>query len=191
MDTTTKQKKDVPIAGMITEKKGDFSLENVPMFGNFHLKITAIGYKPYDEKVAFDLKRGATQGGDMQQALAGVDKDLGNIKLEADAQTLEQVTVTASKPLVSLGIDRKVYNVEKDISASGGTGVDVMKNVPSVAVDIDGNVTLRNSSPPRFLWMGFLRRLPWTRSRQMKFSLSKLSPIPEQNMMPPEVLPVF
>ncbi len=105
MDTTTKVRKDTPIAGMITSNKGDFSLENLPLFGNFHLKITAIGYKPYDQKVAFDMKLGKGQGqggGDMQQALAGVDKDLGNIKLDADAQTLEQVTVTASKPLVQL-----------------------------------------------------------------------------------------
>ncbi len=153
MDTVSKQKKDVAIAGMITSKNGDFSLENLPLFGNFHLKVTAIGYKPYDQKVAFDMKfgKGAQNGGDMQQALAGVDKDLGNIKLENDAQTLEGVTVTASKPLVQLGIDRKIYNVEKDISATGGTAVDVMKNVPSVAVDIDGNVTLRNSSPTIFV----------------------------------------
>ena len=148
-DTATRKAKDVAIAGMITGKHGDFSLENLPIFGNFRLKVTAIGYKAYDQKVSFDLhmpKQGAQ--GDMQQALNGVDKDLGNIKLEtADAQTLDQVTVTASKPLISLGVDRKVYNVEKDISAQGGTGVDVMRNVPSVAVDIDGNVTLRNSTP--------------------------------------------
>src|SRR5277367_856384 len=44
MDTVTKKRKDVPISGMITESKGNFSLENLPIFGNFHLKITAIGY---------------------------------------------------------------------------------------------------------------------------------------------------
>ena len=48
-------------------------------------------------------------------------------------------------------IDKKVYNVEKDISVTGGTAVDVMKNVPSVNVDIDGNVTLRNASPQIFI----------------------------------------
>jgi hypothetical protein len=113
-----------------------------------------MGYKPYDQKVAFDLNlgRGAgQQAGDMQQAMAGVDKDLGNVKLSTDVQTLEQVTVTSSKPLIQLGVDRKIYNVEKDISATGGTGVDVMKNIPSVAVDIDGNVTLRNSTPTIFV----------------------------------------
>jgi outer membrane receptor protein involved in Fe transport len=154
-DTSTKKMKDVPIAGMITNK-GNFSFENLPIFGNFRLHITAIGYKAYEQKVAFDLKmpKGGAQNAqpaDMQQALAGVDKDLGNIKLDADAQTLAEVTVSASKPLIQLGVDKKIYNVERDISAQGGSGLDVMKNIPSVAVDIDGNVTLRNSTPVIFV----------------------------------------
>ncbi|HXB06223.1 MAG TPA: outer membrane beta-barrel protein, partial [Puia sp.] len=72
-------------------------------------------------------------------------------KLTEDVQSLEQVTVTASKPLIQMGVDRKIYNVEKDISAAGGSATDVMKNVPSVQVDIDGNVTLRNSPPTIFV----------------------------------------
>src|SRR5262249_53192933 len=70
-----------------------------------------------------------------------------NIKLTVDEKLLSNVTVNSSKPLVQLAIDRKIYNVDKDISVAGGTAVDVMKNVPSVSVDIDGNVTLRNASP--------------------------------------------
>ena len=85
------------------------------------------------------------------QAINAIDKDLGNIKLTEDAQTLESATVTASKPLITMGVDRKIYNVEKDISAAGGSATDVMKNVPSVQVDIDGNVTLRNSPPTIFV----------------------------------------
>jgi outer membrane receptor protein involved in Fe transport len=165
----TRGQKDSVVSGMITRRSGDFSLENLPLFGNFRLKITAIGFKTYDEKVAFDLKglRGAgggapggTAGGGNEngqpnpgamQALNAVDKDLGNIKLTQDAQNLEQVTVVASKPLITMGVDRKIYNVEKDISAAGGSATDVMKNVPSVQVDIDGNVTLRNSPPTIFV----------------------------------------
>jgi outer membrane receptor protein involved in Fe transport len=153
-DTVTRKRRDSVISGMITTRKGDFSLENLPIFGNFRLKITAIGYTTYEQKVAFDMKMGGGGGanrGDMSQALNGVDKDLGNIKLAEDAKELAQVTVTASKPLLQMGVDRKIYNVEKDISATGGTAVDVMKNVPSVQVDIDGNVTLRNSPPTIFV----------------------------------------
>jgi outer membrane receptor protein involved in Fe transport len=94
----------------------------------------------------------ATQGlANAQAAINAVDKDLGNIKMSQDAQTLEEATVTASKPLIQMGVDRKIYNVEKDISAAGGSATDVMRNVPSVQVDIDGNVTLRNSTPTIFV----------------------------------------
>ncbi len=168
-DTTSHTRKDTIIAGMITGRRGDFSLENLPILGSFRLKITAIGYTSYDQKVAFDLKgmRGAggaatmpgtddadamqQQAARAMQALNAVDKDLGNIKLTEDAQSLQSVTVTASKPLIQMGVDRKIYNVEKDISAQGGSGVDVMRNVPSLQVDIDGNVTLRNSPPTIFV----------------------------------------
>src|SRR5258708_915500 len=148
-DTVTRKRKDTVIAGMITGRKGDFSMESLAVFGNFRRKITVIGKAIKEQKVGLEMKM--FKGGDMQQALNAVDKDLGNIKLTADAQTLGEVTVTASKPLIQMGVDRKIYNVEKDISASGGTGVDVMKNVPSVQVDIDGNVTLRNSAPTIFV----------------------------------------
>lgn len=147
-DTVTKKRKDTVISGMLTSKSGDFSLENLPIMGNFKLKITAIGYKTIEQKVAFEMKFGQ---GDMSQALAGIDKDLGNIKIEADAQVLESVTVTGSKALVTSSIDRKVFNVEKNLTSAGGTAVDVMRNVPSLNVDIDGNVTLRNNAPQIFV----------------------------------------
>ncbi len=148
-DTITKKRKDTIIAGMLTSKSGDFSLENLPVMGNFRLKITAIGYKMIEQKVAFVLKFG--QGGDMTQALNGIDKDLGNIKIEQDAQVLESVTVSGSKALVTSNIDRKVFNVEKNLTSAGGTAIDVMRNVPSLNVDIDGNVTLRNNAPTIFV----------------------------------------
>lgn len=148
-DTIQKKRVDVIISGMLTTKAGEFSLENLPVMGNFRLKITAIGYKTIEQKVAFEMKFG--QGGDMSQALAGVDKDLGNIKVEQDAQVLESVTVSGSKPLVTSSIDRKVFNVEKNLTSAGGSAVDVMRNVPSLNVDIDGNVTLRNNAPQIFV----------------------------------------
>ena len=53
--------------------------------------------------------------------------------------------------MIRLDIDKKIFNVEKNIMSAGGTGLDVMRNVPSVNVDIDGNVTLRNSAPQLFV----------------------------------------
>jgi outer membrane receptor protein involved in Fe transport len=155
---STGKAKDVIVSGMLTKSNGDFSLENLPIMGNYRLSITAIGFKPIDQKVSFNLKMpqgaaggGINGGGGMEQALAAVDKDLGNIKLEEDAQVLENVTVTSSKPLFTMGVDRKVFNVEKNIVSSGQTAQELMKSIPSINVDIDGNVTLRNAAPTIFV----------------------------------------
>ena len=147
LDTATKKRKDVVIAGMLTGKKGDFSLENLPVVATFKLKITGIGYKTIEQKVFFDIK----MGGDMSQMMNAVDKDLGNIKLETDTKQLAEVNVTGTKSLLQMGIDRKIFNVDKNLTSIGGTAVDVMKSVPSVNVDIDGNVTLRNAPPQIFV----------------------------------------
>ncbi len=80
-----------------------------------------------------------------------LQKDIGNLLLQPDVQTLGTVTVTAQRPALEMGIDRRVFNVDQSITATGGTAVDVMKNIPSVTVDVDGNVTLRNSSPQIFV----------------------------------------
>ena len=150
-DTITKKRKDVIVGGMLTTKKGEFSLENLPVMGAYKLKITAIGFKSIEQKVNFDLNMSGAKNGDMSSMLNGVDKDLGNIKMETDATQLAAVTVTAKTPMLEMKIDRKVFNVEKNLTSVGGTAVDVMKNVPSVNVDIDGNVTLRNAAPQIFV----------------------------------------
>lgn len=150
-DSVSKKRKDVIVSGMLTTKKGEFSLENLNIMASYKLKITAIGFKPIEQKVNFELNMGAARNGDFSSMLSGVDKDLGNIKLETDALQLQNVTVSASKPLLEMKIDRKVFNVEKNLNSAGGTAVDVMKNVPSVNVDIDGNVSLRNATPQIFV----------------------------------------
>ena len=143
-----KKRRDFIVAVMLTDKKGDFSIDKLPVLTTYQLLITAIGYKTYNEKVAFNLKM---NGGDMSQMLNAVDKDLGNIKMAHNAEQLQAVVVTAEKSMVQMNIDRKVFNVDKSLTSVGGTAIDVMKNVPSVNVDIDGNVTLRNATPQIFI----------------------------------------
>jgi ferric enterobactin receptor len=161
-DTVTKKRKDVLLKGITTKSNGEFSFSDLPVFGQLKLKISATGYKPYEQVVSFQMKMDAgsmpKQGGDPTQAMAAIstmmnafDKDLGNIKLTADVQQLQNVSVTASKPFMRMDIDKKVFNVDKNIVSAGGTAVDVMRNVPSVQVDIDGNVTLRNASPQIYI----------------------------------------
>jgi len=157
-DSVSKKRKDVLLKGLSTKGGGEFSLEDLPMFGPLKLKISATGFKPYETTVTFQMKMpagGAPKANadpaaamsSMSSMVNGFDKDLGNIKLGVDRKQLEMVTVTASKPLIRMDIDKKVYNVEKDMVNAGGTALDLMKNVPSVNVDIDGNVTLRNAAP--------------------------------------------
>lgn len=151
LDTVTKKRKDVVVGGMLTTKKGEFSLENLAVMATYKLKISAIGYSTLERKVSFELNMAGMRTGDMSGMLNAVDKDLGNFKLTIDAQQLENVTVVSNKPLLTMNIDRKVFNVEKNLTSVGGTAVDVMKNVPSLNVDIDGNVTMRNAAPQIFV----------------------------------------
>ena len=148
-DSLSKSTKEKMVTGELTKANGDFSLENLPVMGEFNLKISALGYKSYEQKVSFNLKFG--QGGGMQQAMNAVDKDLGNIQLSINAVNLKEATVEETLPVYEMKIDRKVYNVEKALISTGGTAEDVLKNVPSVNVDIDGNVTMRNAAPQLFV----------------------------------------
>ncbi len=146
-DSATKSNKEVVITGALTNSKGEFNINNIPAMGMYKLLISGIGYVPYSRNFSF-IDRSAQGQGNMMGAL---DKDLGNIKLAIDNQLLQGVTVTGSRPAVQLGIDRKIYNVENNSIAAGGSATDVLKTVPSVSVDIDGNVSVRNSSPQIFV----------------------------------------
>lgn len=149
MDSATKQRKEVIVGGMLTTANGDFSIENVPVMGRYKLRITGIGYTTLEEPFTFQMPN--RNGGNPSAMMSALDKDLGNFKLEIDNKVLEGVTVTSNKPLLQMGIDRKIFNVDRNLTSQGGSAIDVMKNVPSVNVDIDGNVTLRNNAPQIFV----------------------------------------
>lgn len=153
-DSATKKSQRVVVSGMLTPANGNFKLENIAAMGSYRLQISGMGYKPYDVPFSFLDRtkiRQAAASKDINSMLAALDKDLGNIKLSRDEKMLEAVTVTGSAPSMKLGVDRKIYNVENNLIASGGTATDVLRTVPSVSVDIDGNVSVRNSSPQIFV----------------------------------------
>lgn len=77
--------------------------------------------------------------------------ELGTIALESDAELLQEIEVRAEKSQMQLSLDKKVFNVGKDLANSGGTASDVLNNVPSVTVDVEGNVELRGSGGVRIL----------------------------------------
>ncbi|PHN05896.1 outer membrane beta-barrel protein [Flavilitoribacter nigricans] len=137
MAPETDQATETLVSGQITADNGDFSLENVPAGKKYVLKISFLGLGDVEQEVAFEK--------------GNMDMDLGNITLSADAENLEEVVVTGQASTVTLALDRKVFKVEKNAMAAGGTAEDALKNVPSLSVDIDGNVTLRNSAPQIFV----------------------------------------
>lgn len=133
----TKKSKPVLLKGVSTRNNGEFSLEELPIVSKLKLRISAVGYKPYEQ--------------DIEPLGKNFDKDLGNIMLVEEVKQLETVVVTAEKPMMKMDIDKKTFNVDKNIVTAGGTAVDVMRNVPSLQVDIDGNVKLRNAAPQLFV----------------------------------------
>ena len=169
-DRETKTLKEVLIAGQITEDNGDFSLEKLPIFGDFTLKVSILGYADFEKQVTFGMKRpergqgkpsagqgrpggGAYRGGGgfNPGAMDKFDVDLGNIVMATDAETLDEIVVKGEATNVKLALDRKIFRVDKDASATGGTAEDALRNVPSLNVDVDGNLTLRNASPQLFV----------------------------------------
>jgi hypothetical protein len=103
MDSVTKKPKDVIIGGMLTAGNGEFSIENVPLMGRYKLKITGIGFKAYEQNVAFEMPN-RTGTNDPMSMLGALDKDLGNIKIQIDEQVLGGVTVTANKPQLGMAV---------------------------------------------------------------------------------------
>ena len=137
----TNGQKDSLADGMLSKQNGEFRFEQLRPANSYWLEISALGFKTVEQMIRFD-------GGSKTK---GNNRDLGNIGLENNIQQLSEVVVTSAKPALQMGIDRKVFDVSKSLLATGGTAVDIMKNIPSVSVDIEGNVELRNSTPQIFI----------------------------------------
>ncbi len=127
VDTLTRQM----VTGMVTDSLGKFLLKNVAT-GTYRLEYSFIGYRK-KRSDAFTL------GGKHPQV------SLGDLPIHPDATTMDEVTVTAQRSMLITKIDRKVFNVGSDITAQTGTVSEVLQNIPSVSVDIDGNISLRGS----------------------------------------------
>ncbi|MGA0555393.1 TonB-dependent receptor domain-containing protein [Larkinella sp. VNQ87] len=124
------------VTGAITTETGEFSVD-APS-GSYYALLEFIGYKPL-KKPGIRLTRETSP------------LNLGPIKLTASASTLEEVVVQGEKSTMEFSLDKRIFNVGKDLANAGGTAVDILSNVPSVAVDVEGNVSLRGSSSVRIL----------------------------------------
>lgn len=130
--------KDSLMGGALTSDNGEFNIDKLPSMGTFRLKATQIGYKPLITKIYIKIPD-------------KLEQDLGDLRLETDEKFLNEVEVVTDKGNVSMSIDKRSYNVDKDLSVKGGTAADVMKNVPGLTVDAEGNVELRSQAPMIFV----------------------------------------
>ncbi len=120
------------VTGGLTNSKGRFIIDNVP-YGKYYVKVNFIGYgtKTVSNIIIND---------DI------IYLNLHTIFLETSATNLDAVTITGQKEQVEYNLDKKVINVDKNLLTAGGTALDIMQTIPSVSVDIEGNVSLRGST---------------------------------------------
>ena len=129
------------ITGGITDNLGRFSIP--AQSGKYNILIEFISFKNLNLNNV-DLNK---------------DLNLGKIKLELDYESLGEVEIIAEETSVEIRLDKKIYTVGKDLTVRGGTGTDVLDNIPSVSTDIDGNILLRGNDAARILINGKPSRL--------------------------------
>ena len=120
-----------PVDGTVADQVGKFTITKVAI-GSYKLVASFLGYNSITIPVEITGKND--------------DKDLGVISMGSNTQMLAEVTVEGQRALIEEKVDRTVYNAEKDQTNRGGDATDVLKKVPMLSVDLDGNPSLRGSS---------------------------------------------
>jgi len=129
-----------PLNGVLTDEKGNFKISDIHP-GTYKLSFTFIGYptKTIDGIVTTPGKP---------------DRNLGTVVVAPSSKQLNEVVIAGQTPIIENHIDKIVYNAEKDITNVGGNASDVLQKVPLVAVDINGNVSLRGDNNVKVLING-------------------------------------
>lgn len=123
---------DTNIVGAVADDEGNFFIAGFEL-GSYDLKITFLGF---ETKVIEDIQVISSTG----------DINLGNIELTDEGLALEEVTVQGQRDLIEERVDRTIYKAENDKTTAGGDATDVLRRVPMLSVDFDGNVSMRGSS---------------------------------------------
>ncbi|NDV42765.1 outer membrane beta-barrel family protein [Flagellimonas sediminis] len=132
------QETDSPdkVTGGITDTSGEFSIETAP--GKYNIRVEFLSFKTFSSN----------------NQTYTTSTNLGTIKLEADVAQLEAVEVVGERTTVEVRLDKKIYNIGKDITTSGGNVSDALNNIPSVSVDVEGAISLRGNDNVRILING-------------------------------------
>ncbi|PSR14121.1 MAG: TonB-dependent receptor [Bacteroidetes bacterium] len=128
------------LGGTTTNERGFFVVKDLP-YATYDLEVSYLGYEDWHRETVILSENERIQR-------------LGRVFLTSGTADLAEIEVTAERAAVEFGLDRRVFNVEKDIASSGGTAEDLLRNIPSVTVDLDGNISLRGSSNIRILING-------------------------------------
>lgn len=127
---------DKPIDGSVCDGKGKFTINKIAN-GTYKVVISFIGFEAKNIPVTISDKND--------------NIDLGTISISPKAEVLKEVTVEGQKALIEERVDRTVYNAENDVTTRGGDATDVLKRVPLLSVDLDGNLSLRGNSNVKVL----------------------------------------
>jgi len=129
------------VKGTATDKDGNFVLEEFRP-GKYEVRVSVIGYNTSKIK-------------EVLVSPMDPEVNLGDIKIKSgDEFVTSEIQVEAEQNIMEMGVDKKVFNVEKDINSQSGSVTDVLKNIPSISVDNDGKITLRGSGNVRILLNG-------------------------------------
>ncbi|RZK50842.1 MAG: TonB-dependent receptor [Pedobacter sp.] len=126
---------DQTIRTIQSDESGNFKFIGVK-FGSYKIKSSMIGFGPI---IIEDVVLNSNQ----------YERNLGLLKMSAETSALSEIVITAPKPLLEFGADQITYNVSESILAEGSTATDILKNVPMVQVDIDGNPTIAGKRSTR------------------------------------------
>ncbi|HEX5167890.1 MAG TPA: TonB-dependent receptor, partial [Cyclobacteriaceae bacterium] len=124
-----------PVDGTVCDEKGKFTIHKIAE-GKYNVVVSFIGFQTQTMPITLDGKENI---------------DFGNIEIKEEEKILKEVTVEAQKVLIEEKVDRTIYNAENDATTAGGDATDVLKRVPMLSVDMDGNVSMRGSSNVRVL----------------------------------------
>ena len=124
------------VTGGMTNERGQFKIEGITLGPNV-IEFAYVGYKTKTQEVRLGRE--------------GVEQNLGEIGLQHSGVELDEVTVAAERQFMTNEIDRKVYDPSKLILSKTGSASDILENIPSVELDLDGNITLRGSSAVRIM----------------------------------------
>ena len=140
------------LKGVISDEQGKFKIENIVLNQSYLLRVTFIGYKTLFKNIDFKNDKLV---------------DLKEVVISPSAELLKGVEVRSDQPMVTFEIDKKVINVEQMNTVVSQTAVQVLANIPSISVDIDGNVSLRGSQGFTLLIDGIPSTIPSSEALQL------------------------